>query len=35
MWEILNIKRQPTAKKSEDYEAKIAPLEDKSINAIK
>jgi len=36
MWEILNIKRQPTAKELEDYEAKIALMEDdKSIDAVK
>ena len=35
MWEILNIKRHPTAKELEDYEAKIALMEDKFIDAVK
>ncbi len=35
MWEILNIKRQPTIQDLEAHEAKIALMEDTSIDTVK
>ena len=35
MWEVLKIKRQPTASELADYEAKIGPMKDISTDATK